>query len=376
MNYNPFISTEIQFMNKKELEDVLIRFTNMNLILILSESAATRFAFIDMVKRLEAQNNLTWIKELKNYPTQEDIIAACEKIENKNIDLIIAVGGGSAIDLAKGISTFYDSINNNHSVKTITESLKEKNYKNKNNFIDIIAIPTTAGTGSEITGWATVWDVSKKEKYSIDHVRLRPKRAIIVPELTLTLSRDLTLSTGLDALTHAVEAYWSKHTSPLVQDIAYRSIQLIVNNLRKVLDEPENLYGRECMCRASVLAAIAFSHTRTTACHSISYPLTMLYNVPHGYAVAMTLNEVAKRNKGKFPNDTELYEIFMPYGGIQTWLDNICKDIINLRLSGFGISKQDIEKIINNAFTAGRIDNNPAILTAEDVREILLNVFQ
>lgn len=372
MDYNPFISTEIQFMTKEMLEDELSKLNDMNLVLILTESAATRFGFYNLINRMDCKNNLVWIKDFQPNPTQADILESCKAIQLKNVDLIIAIGGGSAIDLAKGISTFYGE--DPLSTEVITRKSEDKSYRNKKHFIDILAVPTTAGTGSEITGWATIWDAEKKEKFSIDCKELKPKKAFIIPELTLTLSKKLTLSTGLDALSHAVEAYWSRHTSPLVQDIAIRSIQLIIDNLKKVLDEPYDINCRECMCRASLLAAIAFSHTRTTACHSISYPMTMLYGVPHGFAVALTLNEVANKNKGLFPNDSQLFDLFMPYGGIGAWLDYVSDGIIKLRLSGFGITINDIDIIADKAFTPGRMDNNPAVLKIEDIREILLNI--
>lgn len=375
MNYNPFCSTDIQFMTKVEMETKLTEITNMNLVLILSDSSVIRWNFFDLIKTIKSNNNLIWIDKVNANPTQEDILSACGIIGMEKVDLIIAIGGGSAIDLAKGISAFYEYGHSQYTIDTITSKLRDKSYISKGELIDILAVPTTAGTGSELTEWATIWDINRNEKFSIDHKKLKPKKAFIVPELTFTLSRKLTLSTGLDALSHAMEAYWSRHTNPLVQDLAYRSIQLIVDNMIKVLDEPHNIYGRECMCRASVLAALAFSHTRTTACHSISYPMTILYGVPHGLAVAMTLNEVANKNKGMFPNDQALFDIFQRFGDIQSWLDKASEDIVNLRLSGFGISIQDIDKIVDKAFTAGRMDNNPNKLSKEDVREILINIF-
>lgn len=375
MNCNPFCSTDIQFMTKVEMEAKLSEITNMNLVLILSDSSVIRWNLYELIKTIKSKNNLVWIDKVNANPTQEDILSACGKIGMEKVDLIIAVGGGSAIDLAKGISTFYEYGHYGSTIDIITRKLKDKSFKSKDEFIDILAVPTTAGTGSELTEWATIWDINQNEKFSIDHIKLKPKKAFIVPELTLTLSRKLTLSTGLDALSHAMEAYWSKHTNPLVQDLAYRSIQLIVDNLIKVLDDPHSIYGRESMCRASVLAALAFSQTRTTACHSISYPMTMLYGVPHGFAVAMTLNEVAYKNKAMFPNDQMLFDVFQRFGNIQSWLDKASEGIVNLRLSGFGISKQDVNKIVDNAFTGGRMDNNPTQLSYEDVREILLNIF-
>ena len=123
-----------------------------------------------------------------------------------------------------------------------------------------------------------------------------------------------------------------------------------------------------------MLAGLAFSQTRTTACHSISYPMTMLYGVPHGLAAAMTLAQVAEKNRGHFENDGELFAVFAPYGGIQHWLDTVCGGVVSLRLSGFGIAPDQIETLAEHSFTGGRMDNNPVDLTGEDVRTILCAV--
>ena len=110
---------------------------------------------------------------------------------------------------------------------------------------------------------------------------------------------------------------------------------------------------------------LRFSQTRTPACRSISYPMTMLYGVPHGLAAAMTLAQVAEKNRGHFENDGELFAVFAPYGGIQHWLDTVCGGVVSLRLSGFGIAPDQIETLAEHSFTGGRMDSNPVDLTGE-----------
>ena len=390
MNYKPFCETELLFTSKKGMENKLNEMDVKNIVLVMSESAAHRWNmdnFINGLKRKcksKLKGNFMWIKSIATNPTQKDIFNALDQIGDVPVDAIFAFGGGSAIDLAKGISVFHSS---NYSIEEITQSIKSKDYRDASEFVDIIAIPSTAGTGSEITQWATIWDKDKSGKFSIDAPELKPKLAIIVPELTLTLPNDLTLSTGLDAMSHAMEAYWSKYTTPLVQDLAYRAVELIVENLKRAVMEPQNLVVRERLCRASLLAGLAFSQTRTTACHSISYPLTMLYDIPHGFAVALTLEAVAKINRGNFPNDNELFKLFSmevkgKYTniesniGIMKWIDDTCEGIIDLRLSNFGITKEDIPHIVDRAFTGGRMDNNPVELDQDDVKKILMSVFE
>lgn len=376
MGYQPFCLTEIEFLSEQLAVEHLLEISNRNIAFIMSETSVKRFGFHELINSLSIKNTVTLISNINSNPTQEDLRIALNMIMQQPLDLIIAIGGGSAIDLAKGISAFHNNNDIPPTLDSLTNAIEQKLYINRNSIIDLIAIPTTAGTGSELTQWATIWDYQRDTKYSIDHISLKPKKAIIVPEFTLSLSREMTLATGLDALSHATEAYWSKHTTPIVQDLAYRSIQLILEYLQQVLESPENLSLRENMCKASVLAGIAFSHTRTTACHSISYPLTMLYQIPHGIAAAMTLGEVAAKNKGSFPHSNELYQLFDQYGGLQSWLDQVSDNICRLRLSAYQIKYTDIDLIVSKAFTSGRMDNNPVELTEMDVKEILSNIYK
>lgn len=376
MSYQAFCSTEIVFSEKEEL---LVRLLSVkkNMVLVMSHSAAIRWelgAFIqELTEQIEARGlSFTWISTIAANPTQEDILLALEQIGQRPVDAIVAIGGGSAIDLAKGISAFWSDASN-RCVESITESIKKKTYVH-NSLAEIIAVPTTAGTGSEVTQWATIWDLDKKAKYSLDTPGLQPKLAIVVPELTISVSSFMTLSTGLDAMCQAIEAYWSKHTTPLVQEIAYRSIELVMDNLRNAVDDPSNLAVRENLCRASVLAGLAFAKTRTTACHSISYPLTMLHDIPHGIAASITLDAVGKRNKGHFPSDQRLFDLFQDYGGIGPWIDETCSGVIDMRLSAFGVTAGDLPRIVDNAFTGGRMDNNPFDLTRDDVMSILTDI--
>ncbi|MDD4689383.1 MAG: phosphonoacetaldehyde reductase [Eubacteriales bacterium] len=379
MNYRPFCNTEIAFQNKEELKQRLLSLDVTNVVLIMSESSASRWNMTSFIEELQARcesanGELTWIKTVATSPTQRDVLYSLQQIGNRQNDVIIAFGGGSGIDLAKGISAFHSVEDTSlHAIDEIRDSIKNKQYQG-GEFIDIIAVPSTAGTGSEVTQWATIWDENKTGKLSIDDPGLKPKLAFIVPELTMSMSAKMTISTGLDAMCQAIESYWSKHTTPVVQEIAYRAIELVIQNLRKAVEQPLDIQVREKMCRASVLAGLAFSQTRTTACHSISYPLTQLYGVPHGLAAAISLDAIGQINKGHFPNDNALFRLFEEYGGIMNYIDSVCEGIIEMRLSAFGIMEKDIPVIVDNAFTGGRMDNNPVDLDKDNVARVLKSI--
>lgn len=369
--YNHYCLTEINFCDFNILKSYIKNIEEKeNTVIIISKSASDRFNLTDLI----STNKFIWINSFNSNPTEIDIINSLKIIANNNVSKIIAIGGGSAIDLAKSISAFYDAnMNTVYTIEDIVNKILNKDYINTN--VDIIAIPTTAGTGSEVTRWATIWDSMNNKKYSIDAYYLQPKQAFICTDLTLTMPKKLILSTALDALSHAIEAFWAKSTNILSKELSIRAVELIVNNLPVALKEHSNYKCREKLFLASLLAGISFSKTRTTACHSISYPLTSIYNIEHGFAVALTLSELFEINKRNTDDIEVLEKIFIDYGGIKSWLDFVCKDIVTLRLSYFGIKKSDINNILTNSFTAGRMDNNPVEISNDLLLKILNNIY-
>ena len=160
-----------------------------------------------------------------------------------------------------------------------------------------------------------------------------------------------------------------------MKDIALRAIDLIMTNLPKVLADLQNLELRTAMCRGALLAGMAFAKTRTTACHSISYPITMQYGVEHGLACALSLDAVSKINREKTVLADDLFAVFEKHGGLRNWLDKTSAGIVELRLSALGVPKEGIDEIVKGTFTKGRMDNNPVDISPEQVKEILLSVY-
>ena len=288
----------------------------------------------------------------------------------KKPDLIIAIGGGSSIDLAKAISALYEYKNDD-----ILELIKNKNYLDNDNFIPLIAVPTTAGTGSECTKWATIWDMDNLKKYSIDADYLYPKESWLVCELTATMDRNMTLATGLDALSHAMESYWSNPSNAYTRTLARDSIRIIRKYLPFALGDLDNPEYRRQMLMGSFFAGLAFSNTRTTASHSISYPLTMKYGINHGFAVAITLFEVMKRNWEYVPEKDLFLDAWdaSDLDDILNWFDSVSEGKINLR--SFGVKKEEIPEIVKLATTGGRMDNNPIVFDEEEIRDILETMY-
>ena len=213
---------------------------------------------------------------------------------------------------------------------------------------------------------------------SVDSEKLYAHTAIIDPTLTASLPKSLTASTALDALCHATEAYWSKNSNEISRVYSLEAINRIVNNFEKVLNHPTDVTLRKEIALGSLYAGLAFSNTRTTACHSISYPLTLELGMVHGIAASITLAKVMEINFDSIIENDKLLQAF----GVSS-----CSEIQELiehfhQLSGFSSKLRDynaneeiIEKIAANAFTKGRMDNNPVALTKEDVTQILLSIY-
>lgn len=208
-------------------------------------------------------------------------------------DVAVALGGGSVIDAAKGIVAL-TALGND--LKPLLAHLKD-GLELPNTFapIPIIAVPTTSGTGSEVTRWGTIWG-DENVKFSLHNPTLFPIDAVIDPALCTSMPPDVTLSSGLDALSHAMEAVWNQNNTPLSDHFASVAITSLRENLDQVMADPENVESRRRVQIAALLAGYAMGTTQTALAHSISYPFTAHFNMPHGFACSFALPEVARYN--------------------------------------------------------------------------------
>lgn len=211
------------------------------------------------------------------------------QIKEQKFDFIVALGGGSVIDFAKIIS-----------VMSATGKDVEDWYANKADIptcsIPLIAIPTTAGTGSELTCVAVISDHQTNMKRPLVAKSFYPVTALIDPELTYTVPQHLTACAGFDVLCHAIEAYWSKHHQPICDALAIYALKLVLKYLKRAWINGKDSIAREKMAEASVIAGMAFTLPKTTAPHACSYPLTNHLGIAHGEACALTIDYFIKIN--------------------------------------------------------------------------------
>jgi len=351
-------------------------------ILIISTQFLKKSGILQKVNSLleESGFSVTNYENIKINPTFSSISDAAEFTSNDNYGLVIGIGGGSALDCAKCAAIL---VKNKGNVSEFLVNAKEI----ENNGIPLIEIPTTAGTGSEVTMWATVWreEGDSKKKYSLSDEKMYARAAILDPELTISMSPKLTAITGLDALAQAIEAYWSRHHNPTSDKHALNAISLIYDNLEKAFNNPLEIEYREKMLMGSLEAGLAFSNTKTTAVHSVSYPISAYFDVPHGLACALILGSFLEFNS--IASEDNLIETPERIAKISELLDSAnaveAKSKIEtmmtnmklpIRLGQLGITQEDIEAIVREGFTKNRMENNPRDVTRSDLENILVNI--
>ena len=297
-------------------------------------------------------------------------------VRNKDYGLIIGIGGGSAMDTAKCMAIL------GKNPGSINLYLKEGKTL-ENHGIPLIEVPTTSGTGSEVTRWATVWDLGEKQKkYSLSDPKMYANGAIVDPILVKSLPKKMSVITGLDALSQAIEAYWSKNHNPISDIYALQAIPIIFSNLQKIFDNPSDVETRKILAFGSLLSGLAFSNTKTTAVHSVSYPITLHFNVPHGLACALTLSQFLLFNSEKTADNIDeaperLQKISKAIGAdspekAAQMITELMKNLnLPTKLHEVDIDKKGIELIINEGFTPDRVKHNPRKLTEDQLREIL-----
>lgn len=222
-------------------------------------------------------------------PDVTEVDACAEVIRSRNVGFVVALGGGSSMDCAKAaasVALTEDSIRKYHGTG-VPMPLEH---------LPLIAVPTTAGTGSEVTCVSVLTDHANGKKSPIVSDGFFPDYAIIDPVLTYTMPPSVTAGTGIDVLSHALEGYWSKGHQPVCDACALHAAELVFKYLYRAYENPTDEEAREKMCEASVIAGLAFTLPKTTASHACSFPLTNIHHIPHGEACGLTLDYFVRIN--------------------------------------------------------------------------------
>jgi alcohol dehydrogenase len=312
--------------------------------------------------------------EIEADPAIESVDKGLNLGKEEGCDIVVGVGGGSSLDTAKAIGLMLN--NPGHIRDYVGINLVP------NQSVPVIAVPTTAGTGSEITIWSVLSDKQAKVKLSVGSVYNCPNLALGDPELTTSLPPHITAATGMDALTHALESYVNKATQPISEGLSVQSMKMVAENLRLAVVQGENLEARSNMLLASLIAAMAFNSTRLGLAHALAIPLGAHFKIPHGMVNAILLPEVMKFNV--IGNQKKFAEIAAMFG-VDTYnltereaaeksvtaIRQLKEDIgIHQTLSDFGVKEEHLEFIAEEAMLSGNVPVNPRKPTLEDLKNI------
>ena len=341
------------------------------LLLMWGETVLEHPAFAALLKNGSGFEVHPLVFQASN-PTVGQLYETYQATKSSQPEAVVAVGGGSIMDVGKSLCCLYGKDIGN--VEELRELIQNKSYGSP--AARWIGIPTTAGTGSETTCWATIWDPEQDAKRSVECQENYAWAALVDPELAAGMPMKLAVSSALDAVAHAVESYWAKGSNCVSRALALEAV-------RTIMDEMEDLLAgkpaaHDAMARGSMLAGMAFSNTKTTACHSISYPLTMHYGIPHGTAVSMLLGPVFRLNAPAMERREPLLEALGVSGS-----DELEKRICDLlhrsgqpaALEEWGVPREDLPHLAQLGMTKGRADNNPVPIDPATILSILESIY-
>ncbi|MBP5196905.1 MAG: lactaldehyde reductase [Bacteroidaceae bacterium] len=379
-----FILNEVSYFGagaRKELPEVISRM-NLHKALVCSDKGLIKVGTTNMVTDVLDAAGFPYdiYSEIKPNPTVTNVKQGVEAFKASGADCIIAIGGGSSMDTAKGIGI----VANNPEFSDVVSL--EGCAPTKHKSVPIIALPTTAGTGAEVTINYVIIDEERQAKMVCVDPNDIPAVAIVDPELMYSLPKGLTAATGMDALTHAIEGYITKGAWVMSDMYELQAIKMIAENLPLAVDEPTNPKGREAMALAQYIAAQAFSNVGLGLVHGMAHPMGSLHDVPHGVANALLLPTVMEFN---MPERIEKFGIIAQHMGVDTTgmtpqqaaqaaVDAVKALSIRVgipqHLSDLGITAADIPALADQALADVCTPGNPRDVTLEDIKALYTKV--
>ncbi len=330
----------------------------------------------ELLKRLKETEFETLIEENTAVEPDYDYLDDFKSHFNPSYDILIGIGGGSTLDLTKAVSVL------------VTNPGPAIQYRGfdliKNRGISVVAIPTTAGTGSEVTPNAVFTDKKEMRKLGINTSLYLPRLAILDPLMTLSCPKTISVSSGMDALVHTLESYGAKNANEISRMFSKQAFSLVFNNLPRVVKEPDNVKWRENMQLGAYYAGIALMNAGAGPTGALSYPLGVRFGVPHGLAGAVFLPHVIGFNISKgYTGYAELYDLIE---GADPSLDvkeksirfhDMLKDLCQVlgipeSLEKFGVTKSNVEQLVRETkLLKGALEQNPIPFSDNEVQLVL-----
>jgi alcohol dehydrogenase class IV len=353
-----------------------------NLLLVSGRSAVRASGARELIASAAGALQVHHFADFSSNPTIEQVEAAAQIVRDKHCDAVVAIGGGTAIDIGKAAAALAAQ------ERTALDCLREPTPLPSRQCL-LIAAPTTAGTGSEVTSFSVVYVNGKK--HSLDDQELLPDFALVDPELSAGLPPRTAASSALDAISQAIESLWSVRSTEMSRGHARQAIEIGLKHIKEFCRHPQ-LESRTAMARAALLAGQAINITRTTAPHAVSYALTTLFNIPHGHSCALTLPAFLLYNSQVSDSDV------LDSRGVE-WVRQRIKEIVEMlgannpeegrmrllrvvqdtgmesRLSCLGLGEPEIQRVLDFGFDWNRASNNPRRLSDAGLREVLTLAF-
>ncbi|MCQ5375661.1 MAG: iron-containing alcohol dehydrogenase [Methanomassiliicoccales archaeon] len=386
---NPFkfhVPTKIIFQRccAQSIGEILVK-QGIHSSLIVTDGGVRRASCVRKVIDSLDDSNISYdvFDGVEQNPKEENVIEALEMLRSSSHESIIAVGGGSVIDTAKATLALMKECCDIHELyrREVTGAAP----------ITLIAIPTTAGTGSEVTRSAVITDAKAKVKETIRGECLYPKIALVDPELTISLPKSITASTGMDALTHALEAYISKNAHVMSDALAIEATRLIFENLRTAVEDGHDIEARSCMSAASTLAGMAFSISGLGMVHAMAEPLGGRLNVPHGIANSVLLPYCLEFNCGAVMDKLARLGRILNINAVENCnssIEDAANSVVNAvrelsadvgiphHLNHLEISQDEFEALVNDAMKNSCLPANPRKVGKSDLSRIYSTVLR
>lgn len=353
-------------------------------MIVVGGGSMKRFGFLDKVESYlkEAGLDVRLIEGVEPDPSVETVMQGAAAMREYNPDWIVSIGGGSPIDAAKAMWIFYE-----HPEAKFEEVAKPFNIPQLRNKAKFIAIPSTSGTATEVTAFSVITDYSKGIKYPLADFEITPDIAILDSALAETMPKQLTAHTGMDALTHATEAYVASARSDFSDPLALKAIQMIIDNL--IDSYNGNKVAREKMHIAQCLAGMAFSNALLGITHSLAHKTGAIFHIPHGCANAIYLPYVVRYNQKCCAERYADIAKFLGLKGSTTaeLVDSYVELLENLNrkmeipstLKEYGVEdsdfKNNLDRIANNAVEDACTGCNPRSTNAEDFKKLLTAIY-
>ncbi len=371
------------YFGEKSLE-VLKTLQGKKAIIVTGGSSMQKFGFLDKVKNLleEAKMEVRLFEGVEPDPSIETVMKGAEVMRDFGPDWIVSIGGGSPIDAAKAMWVFYE--HPEITFDDIKDPFTIPTLRNKARFI---AIPSTSGTATEVTAFSVITDYKKKIKYPLADFNITPDIAILDTEIAMTMPKQLTAHTGMDALTHAIEAYVAALRSPFSDPLAMQAITMIKENLLNSYNGDGK--ARDNMHIAQCLAGMAFSNALLGITHSMAHKTGAVFHIPHGCANAVFLPYVIDFNKKACMNRYATIARNLGLNGntdeeLVDALTDTIKDLnktmdIPTTLKAYGITEEDfnnnLDYVAENAIGDACTGSNPRAITVEEMKKLFTCIY-